>query len=313
MYIKFKDPVTKVVAYYRQTCPIYGEVGAPARWENTIAPWLESEGYVRGCNESIAFYNPNRDVLLLTCADDLMYDGEEDNIQWSDDRPRLEERFGCKDTDWLCPDMEPMDSRWSTLYLSLSRIHLSMKVYIENCIVLLHFEDLMKTSYPKTPICTPIDGASDPLPDCLRSIFMTAIACLGCQSPISQLGKLYSARFTTYTGPGTGLCPALQKMKMWICATSGQAVATVRIDGKSMWLLTLPEILRYRTSGGLRSGSLGYRMGFQGSGPRRSPPLHLLMKTLARRMLIPQAELQKCMLLGIAPMILSSCLMWLLR
>ena len=36
-YIKFRDPVTKQIDYYRQSSPIYGEVGAPVRWENTIA------------------------------------------------------------------------------------------------------------------------------------------------------------------------------------------------------------------------------------------------------------------------------------
>ena len=96
-YIKFKDPVTKVVEYYRQTGPIYGEAGAPVRWESTIAPWLEAKGYVRGYNELAVYYHPTRDVLLLTHVDDLMYDGEEDDVQWSDDR--LIDRFDCTDTD----------------------------------------------------------------------------------------------------------------------------------------------------------------------------------------------------------------------
>ena len=176
-YIKFRDPVTKVVEYYRQTGPIYGEAGAPVRWENTIAPWLEAEGYVRGCNEPAVYYHPTRDVLLLTYVDDLMYDGEEDDVQWSDDR--LEARFDCKDTDWLSPDMEPMDYLGMTLHLGMNRIYLSMKVYIENCIVLLQLEELVKTRAPRTPINAPIDTSSDPLPDHLRSTFMTAVGCLG--------------------------------------------------------------------------------------------------------------------------------------
>ena len=107
-YNKFMDPVTKVVEYYRQTGPIYGEAGAPVRWENTIAPWLEAEGYVRGCNEPAVYYHPTQDVLLLKYVDDLMYDGEEDDVQWSDDR--LEDRFDCKDTDWLNYGLSRHDS-----------------------------------------------------------------------------------------------------------------------------------------------------------------------------------------------------------
>ena len=43
------------------------------------------------------YYHPTRAVLLLTYVDDLMYDGEEDDVQWSDDR--LIDRFDCTDTD----------------------------------------------------------------------------------------------------------------------------------------------------------------------------------------------------------------------
>ena len=39
-------PYTSVWNYYRQSGPIYGEVGAPKRWEDTIAPWVETMGFV---------------------------------------------------------------------------------------------------------------------------------------------------------------------------------------------------------------------------------------------------------------------------
>ena len=34
--------------YYRQSGPIYGEVSAPKRWEDTIAPWVSNEVKMRG-------------------------------------------------------------------------------------------------------------------------------------------------------------------------------------------------------------------------------------------------------------------------
>jgi hypothetical protein len=132
-YIKFKDPVTGVMEYYRQTGPVYGEAGAPVRWENTIAPKLQVEGYVRGCNEPAVYYHSDRDVLLLTYVDDLMYDGEEDDIQRSDDR--------------------------------------------------------LEDQAPRTPICAPIDTASEALPDFLKCSFMTAVGCLGWLGRLVETGR----------------------------------------------------------------------------------------------------------------------------
>ena len=40
-YLSIKNPITGEILYFRQDGPIYGEASAPARWENTIAPWLE--------------------------------------------------------------------------------------------------------------------------------------------------------------------------------------------------------------------------------------------------------------------------------
>jgi hypothetical protein len=126
-YISFKDPVTKVVEYFRQTGPIYGEAGAPVRWERTIAPWLVTEGFTRGENEQAVFLHESRDILLLTYVDDLCYDAEEDDIRWCDQQ--IEVRFDCKDTDGLEPDRVPLDYLGMELMLSPTRIHLSMQQY----------------------------------------------------------------------------------------------------------------------------------------------------------------------------------------
>ena len=57
-YCKYKDPLDGKVRYYRQTGCIYGEVSAPMRWQETLAPWIESLGFIQGANEPCAFYIP---------------------------------------------------------------------------------------------------------------------------------------------------------------------------------------------------------------------------------------------------------------
>ena len=176
-YISFKDPVTKVVEYFRQTGPVYGEAGAPVRWENTIAPWLIAEGSERGCNEPAVYYHSDRDVLLLTYVDDLMYDGEEDDISHCDNR--LEDRFDCKDTEWLEPNMTVLDYLGMGLLMSSTHLHLSMEAYICSCISLLQLDDMINGKLPTTPISVPIDPSSSVLSSEDRAWFMTAVGCLG--------------------------------------------------------------------------------------------------------------------------------------
>jgi hypothetical protein len=177
-YIVFVNPVTKVKEYYRQTGPIYGEPEAPVRWGNTLALAMEAQGFTRGDNERAVFYHEETDVLALTFVDDLIYDGEDDDVCHACEE--LEARFDCKDTDWLEPDMVPLDYLGMELMLSLERVHLSMKTYIENTVCLLQLDD-MCTQYqaPRTPMSGPIADDQEPLSDDLRKFFMTAVGCLG--------------------------------------------------------------------------------------------------------------------------------------
>ena len=81
-YISFRDPITRVWHYYRQSGPIYGEVSAPKRWEDTIAPWFETMGFKRGDNERSCFYNAERDLLILLYVDDCLADGNAADVEW---------------------------------------------------------------------------------------------------------------------------------------------------------------------------------------------------------------------------------------
>ena len=177
-YIVFKNPITCELEYSRQTGPVYGEAGAPKRWENTLAPWLVQEGFERGCNEPAVFYHATRDVLLVTFVDDIMYDAEEDDIKWAADSINM--RFECKELEWLEPDMVPIDYLGMELRLNTSRLHLCMVSYILQSISILQLDDICQNfESPRTPLSGPIDPDSPLLPDDLRKLFMTGTGCLG--------------------------------------------------------------------------------------------------------------------------------------
>ena len=144
-YVCFRHPVTGEWHYYRQTGPIYGEASAPVRWENTVAPWLEEQGFIRGDNEKCVFYHPERDLLLLLYVDDCLVDGEEEDIKWIFDL--LDERFACKDGEWLDQDT-PLDYLGMEMSLDADHIYLSMSNYIQNTIKLLGFDKLKVASTP---------------------------------------------------------------------------------------------------------------------------------------------------------------------
>ena len=159
--------------YCRQSGPIYGEASASVRWEKTITPWLCSEGFEQGENECCSFYHPKRDLLTLLYVDDLYEDGEEEDIQWASDR--IEDRFDCKDTQWLIP-YTPLDYLGMDILLDETHTYLSMYTYINNTVEMLGFDKVRTVTIP---IDRPIDGDSKPLTAQGKRKFMTAVGCLG--------------------------------------------------------------------------------------------------------------------------------------
>ena len=127
-YIKFKDPVTGGLLYYRQLGPIYGEAGAPIRWENTLVPWLESIGFERGCNEPCVFLHRKRDLVALTWVDDVYADGDAPDFDWFMNLMR--ERWDCKDPDVLGPDT-PIDFVGIEASEDNDNTYLNSGVYVE--------------------------------------------------------------------------------------------------------------------------------------------------------------------------------------
>ena len=68
------------------------------RWEQTLAPALEAEGFTRGRNDPCAFWHEAQDIVNILWVDDDLMDGEEDGIIWASDK--LNNRFDCKDLDY---------------------------------------------------------------------------------------------------------------------------------------------------------------------------------------------------------------------
>ena len=127
-YIKFKDPVAGGLLYYRQLGPIYGEAGAPIRWENTLVPWLESIGFDRGCNEPCVFHHRTRDLVALTWVDDVYADGDGPDFDWFMDLMR--ERWDCKDPDVLGPEA-PIDFVGIEVTEDADYTYINSGVYVE--------------------------------------------------------------------------------------------------------------------------------------------------------------------------------------
>jgi hypothetical protein len=125
-FIKLKDPRTGVLRYYLLLTPMYGQRSAPVRWENTIAPWLISEGLVRGENEPCAFYRKSDDLTVLLYVDDLIADGDAAVVEAFFNS--LSKRFKTTKPVYLSQDT-PIDYLGVIISLDDDHITLSMEAY----------------------------------------------------------------------------------------------------------------------------------------------------------------------------------------
>ena len=173
-YICFMDPVTREWDYFKQKGPIYGEKSATRRWEDTIAPWFEDTGFERGMNEPCAFYDELTDALVLLYTDDNFLDGDEEDI--TDIDGALDDRFQCKDIEWLEEDID-LDYLGMQLFQTSTHTGFCLELYINKTLQILGQNDLSKTA--DTPINKPIDGDSPKLVDKRLKLFPTAIGCFG--------------------------------------------------------------------------------------------------------------------------------------
>ena len=173
--IAFKSPLTGKWSYYRQPGPIYGEASAPVRWEDTIAPWLEEQGFTRGSNEPCLFHHVERGLVLLLYVDDILADGESADVEWP--FQLLADRFNCKDPEYLTIDSE-LDYLGMNLSMDQDNMYLDMEKYIDNACASIEVTETGRT--PETPMSAPIDADSlvKCTPQQVRE-FLTALGMLG--------------------------------------------------------------------------------------------------------------------------------------
>ena len=127
------------------------------RWENTIAPWYESEGFERGENEPCAYLYETKNLLSLLYVDDAILDGDNDDIDWMSSR--MDARFLCKDIEHLT-NTTPLDCLGMEILCDADHMYLCMGNYIRSCLKILGLED---AAVADTPISESIDKDSDPL------------------------------------------------------------------------------------------------------------------------------------------------------
>jgi hypothetical protein len=230
-YICFKYPTTGKWRYFSQSGPIYGEASAVIRWEQTIAPWFESEGFTRGDNEPCAFLNEDRDLLALLYVDDNLIDAEEDDIKWALDR--LDARFDCKEVEWLSPD-SPLDYLGMMLSQDALCTYISMQDYVLDSLKLLGFEGLRPVS---TPINEQIDPDSPKLGPELARFCLTACGILGWLASTHRPDVSYThSRIGQHNAkPTESMLSAIKRVFAYLKGTADLGLAAMIHSADAAW------------------------------------------------------------------------------
>jgi hypothetical protein len=230
-YLKVRDPVTKVWRYFRQYGPVYGSSSAPKRWENTLHPWLEAQGFKQGKNEKCVFYHPERKVVVITYVDDLLVRGPDAEAKWFMDA--LCKRFTCKDPQWLAPG-SPLDHLGMTVFSNERGVFVTMEGYIESMLKRLGMEGC-SLARGQTPINGPIDDLT-PISADEKEFFMAACGMLGWLAGTARPDVKYAhSRISQHMAtPGRGALRAVRT-----CVTRSDTVpALVRrvSSSRTVWM-----------------------------------------------------------------------------
>ena len=188
-YMSVKNPITGLWEYYEQSGPIYGEASAPVRWENTLIPWLEEQGFVRGSNEKSVLYHPARDITLLVYVDDVLADGERTQVDWI--YQLMDKRFECKDAEYLTKE-SPLDYVGIEIEMTDERIYMHMDKYINNCIISLGLESIKVSRIHKRPITHSITTEQEKLTPGDHYYFQRALGMLGWLANTARPDVAYS-------------------------------------------------------------------------------------------------------------------------
>ena len=145
-YVSFKPYDSSETLYYNLRGVLYGQRSGGRLWYDTLAEWLESEGYKRQDNEPCLFIN-DKGFTVLAYVDDLICRGSE--VETDKFYKLLNKRFDCKDEviltpestlaflgfDITCCDYEPQEI---TGYSSLNTMQVNKQgkvrvIYMDQC------------------------------------------------------------------------------------------------------------------------------------------------------------------------------------
>ena len=171
-YISLKNPRTGTLEFFLLNTPMYGQRSAPIRWENTLAPWLETQGLVRGKNESCAYYRAKDDLTVLLYVDDLLVDGDKAAVDQF--FTTLAERFQVTAPVFLTAET-PIDFLGVIITLDENYVSLTMEDYHNK---LLSNMGMTGVKPIGTPITVKIEE-SEALSDANASLYRSGVGGIG--------------------------------------------------------------------------------------------------------------------------------------
>ena len=183
-YVKFKNPITGEMMYFKQFGPLYGEKSAPMEWEDTIAPFIESLGFTRAKNDSCIFFHKETGMIVLLYVDDLYLDGIPSDVM--EFHRNLTARFECKELMILeegrCLDYLGMEisKRHNN---GVSEVSLTMAAYTRKLIEFLKVDSthhsMNAVDCPHKDKMNTHDDDDVSLEYADRKVFMTGLGMLG--------------------------------------------------------------------------------------------------------------------------------------
>jgi hypothetical protein len=180
-FLKVRNPITGEMMLFVQYGPLYGERSAPMAWENTIAPFIESLGFIRDKNDLCVFYHPTTDMIVLLYVDDIYMDGMSEDVDTFYDQ--LSTRFECQAIQIL-KEKEPLDYLGTEISMTKNKtLVLTMSAYTSKMIQYMNLDGDHHSTRPvdcpfRAHVVPKCDDDEDLTPD-KRKVFMSGLGMLG--------------------------------------------------------------------------------------------------------------------------------------
>ena len=177
-YLKMYNPIASKLEYFRQVGPLLGCM------ERTLLQCVGRTPMLRILRVRGIFVETMRDrhfitrsVIFSTCHMWMITSWMERRIPFSGHLSALlEDRFDCKELEWLEPNATPLDYLGMELTMDTLRTYIGMEAYITNCLEVLGWENCKPA---RTPMDRHIDSDSPALSPDKVTKFFTANGFLG--------------------------------------------------------------------------------------------------------------------------------------